>query len=155
MDLISSKTTETINKALDGLMVRHQAISSNLANIDTPGYKPVRVAFENQLKAALQQEHSKSTAFKGHAGHNLEIAGHGFLMKQTNSKHLGYKPQTLQGIAPTTYKDSAITYRNDGNGVDVDVEMTNLAKNTMQYEALATLQRKNYTLLKDVIKGTQ
>jgi len=40
---------------LDVTMLRHEAIASNLANIETPGYKRVDVspAFENELRQAI------------------------------------------------------------------------------------------------------
>jgi flagellar basal-body rod protein FlgB len=41
-----------INKALDGLSMRSQASAQNIANANSPGYRPVRVVFEEALRAA-------------------------------------------------------------------------------------------------------
>jgi flagellar basal-body rod protein FlgB len=43
------------NKMLDATVLRHQAIASNLANIETPGYKRIDLApsFSTELKQAL------------------------------------------------------------------------------------------------------
>lgn len=40
----------------DGTVLRHEAIASNLANVETPGYKRLDLApsFEAELKSALQ-----------------------------------------------------------------------------------------------------
>jgi flagellar basal-body rod protein FlgB len=38
---------------LDATSKRHMAISSNLANEQTPGYRPVRVRFEEMLREVL------------------------------------------------------------------------------------------------------
>ena len=38
-------------------------------------------------------------------------------------------------------------------GVDVDTAMTDLAKNSMQYQAIATLQSKHFGLMKEMIRG--
>ena len=41
-----------INKALDGLSMRMEAISQNVANAQSPGYRPLRVSFEEALRSA-------------------------------------------------------------------------------------------------------
>jgi flagellar basal-body rod protein FlgB len=46
---INSITPKLVEFALDGLSLRHQAIASNIANVNSEGYKPVSVSFENQL----------------------------------------------------------------------------------------------------------
>jgi flagellar basal-body rod protein FlgB len=49
MDQISALL---ITKALDGLAMRASAISQNISNANSPGYLPVRVSFEDQLRGA-------------------------------------------------------------------------------------------------------
>lgn len=44
-----------IAKALDGLHARYQATAENIANANTPGYRPVQVTFEARLQAAARQ----------------------------------------------------------------------------------------------------
>lgn len=46
---IGGITSSVIGMALDGLSMRHDAIASNIANINTAGYRPVKVSFEDQL----------------------------------------------------------------------------------------------------------
>lgn len=48
---IESITPKIIGFALDGLTMRHQAIASNIANINSVDYKPIRVSFENQISS--------------------------------------------------------------------------------------------------------
>lgn len=43
-----------IAKALDGLTARAEATAVNIANANSPGYRPLRVAFEEQLRTAAQ-----------------------------------------------------------------------------------------------------
>ena len=43
-----------LNKVLDGTALRHQAISSNIANVNTPGYRRKDVPFMEELKSAVQ-----------------------------------------------------------------------------------------------------
>jgi flagellar basal-body rod protein FlgB len=44
-----------ITKALDGLWARSQATAQNVANAGSPGFRPVRVSFEEALEAAARQ----------------------------------------------------------------------------------------------------
>lgn len=41
-----------IGKALDGLSLRSVATAQNVANANSPGYRPLRVSFEEELTAA-------------------------------------------------------------------------------------------------------
>ena len=59
MDLISSRTIDITKLAMDGLMDRQQAISSNIANVVTPGYQRKEVAFESQLAKIIEGEDLK------------------------------------------------------------------------------------------------
>lgn len=42
-------------KALDGLSARYTATAENIANANTPNYRPVQVRFEEALRAAAEQ----------------------------------------------------------------------------------------------------
>jgi flagellar basal-body rod protein FlgB len=44
-----------INKALDGLLARQAATAENIANANSPRYRPVRVSFEDALRTASRQ----------------------------------------------------------------------------------------------------
>jgi len=50
-----SITPLLIAKALDGLMARQAATAQNIANANSPGYRPIRVTFEESLRAAAAQ----------------------------------------------------------------------------------------------------
>jgi len=43
-----------VTKALDGLAMRAAAISQNIANANSPGYAPLRVSFEAELREAAK-----------------------------------------------------------------------------------------------------
>jgi flagellar basal-body rod protein FlgB len=45
-------STAVILKALDGLSIRAAATAQNIANANSPGYKPIKVTFEEALRAA-------------------------------------------------------------------------------------------------------
>ena len=122
-----------LERSLDASSMRQKAISNNLANSGTPDYQPQRVAFEEQLKMALDQNSSD------------------FVGRRTNTRHI---PIGKSVVLPTpTLKTEEIVMNNDGNGVDVDYEMASLSKNSLWYNALAQQINHEFNLLKTVIKG--
>src|SRR5699024_336910 len=108
--------TKFLEKALDSSWMRHEAISQNISNVDTPKYKKVSVEFEDQLKNEMIKKQNR-----------LHI---------TNDRHIpnvGYKKE----YSPNVKKHDNYSYRFDGNNVNIDVEQADLAKNTIMYNALA------------------
>jgi flagellar basal-body rod protein FlgB len=50
--IISDRVTQTLHQAINGLDARQRAESSNLANLETPGYLARKVNFEDSLREA-------------------------------------------------------------------------------------------------------
>lgn len=117
--LFSNPKMAYVKQSMDVSMMRHEAISNNIANVNTPNYKKQEVAFEDELAKALD-----SQSFKG---------------RTTNVKHIPIGASSAGRITPKliTVKDQSM--RNDGNNVDMDEEMANLSKNTIQYRTLASV----------------
>ncbi len=125
---------ETARKALDLRAKRHRLIVSNLANADTPGYK----AFDIEVEKALQKQSGASRA----------------MLRLTDPRHLAAADSAAAG--PLRYEvqiDEQVTLRGDGNTVDMEREMTNLASNSLMYKATAQILTKKIQLLKSVIQG--
>lgn len=49
MSMLDSPTSALVRLALDATSLRHLALANNIANVDSPGYAPQRVNFEEQL----------------------------------------------------------------------------------------------------------
>ena len=116
-------TTDVLSKALQGTWARNNAISTNLANVDTPGYKRKDVAFEKQLAEALSRNE-----------------------RPTADQIAAIKPQQYTD-------HSTKSYRLDGNNVDVDTEMSYLAENQLRYNALISQVNYNFERIKTVLNG--
>src|SRR5947209_18185980 len=101
MDLIRNDlTTRVLAQSLDGLSLRAQTISNNVANIDTPNFKSSEVTFEQQLDAAINTQHD---------------AGDGLQMTMTHAAHIDpNRPASLDQIKPATVQSVNTTLRNDG-----------------------------------------
>ncbi len=55
-------TAAILMKTLDGLSLRAEANSQNIANAGTPGYRPVRVSFETALAEAARSDSEATIA---------------------------------------------------------------------------------------------
>ncbi|KGX93175.1 flagellar basal body rod protein FlgB [Pontibacillus halophilus JSM 076056 = DSM 19796] len=127
MGLFSS-TIHNLESSLDYASAKNKTISSNIANVDTPNYKAKEVSF----KGVLSEEVGRLDA------------------KRTNDKHMSFESSN-----PTfTVKErSSTTFNNNGNNVDMDQEMTELAKNQLNYQALVNRLNGKFRTLQDVLKG--
>ncbi|MCH5258936.1 MAG: flagellar basal body rod protein FlgB [Lachnospiraceae bacterium] len=117
-----------LDKAADASWLRNDAISNNIANADTPGYKRQDVNFETQLAKALHSSRYTSMDAKVH---NL-------------------KASRLIPVAYTDY--SGYSYRLDGNNVDPDTEGVYLAKNQVVYKGLELSLNQEFKNLQAVLK---
>lgn len=121
---------ELMGKLLDVKAKRHELISNNLANVDTPGYKRSDIAFEEILKSKLDQRILP-----------LSI---------TNDKHINLVSKAEE-IEPQIYKQQDYVIRNDENNVDVDREMVELLKNNLSYDIISEQLQTNLKLLQTAI----
>ena len=51
MDSLLGNSMAIAKLSMDAASLRHEAIASNIANVNTPGYVPLKVNFEEQLNA--------------------------------------------------------------------------------------------------------
>lgn len=125
--------------ALDGLSARQRAISNNLANVDTPHYKAQDVRFENQLQQKIQQHKAQSLPADLHPERRFQAA---------HPRHL---PLDLPQDRPYTLSQLPGQMKNDGNGVDMEQEMTRMAQAQLSYTTVSQLLSGSYSNLKYVI----
>ena len=159
MDLISSRTMEILKLGMDGLLDRQQAISSNIANVNTPDYQRKEVAFESQLAEIIEREdlkdYIKAQNSIEYVPPNVDVF--------TGEIHK-YRTPTLQEKAylmSNSYEDFKPQYvtdvysgaNSDGNNVELEREMMDLSKTGTKYLVLSNLARREYSGLSDVIKG--
>jgi flagellar basal-body rod protein FlgB len=129
--LFADIAMRTAKTALDGLGLRQQAISRNLANIDTPGYQAQTVNFEETLNRLIQNDGSLPLAL-------------------TDAAHRA-SPGAPQA-AFLLITRSGGSFRADQNNVDVDVEMTDMSEVGIQYQAVSQAVSQKLLLLKTLSK---
>jgi len=135
----SSRSMGLAKAAMDYRAVRQDMISSNIANADTPFYRPRDVRFEDSLaiqKAKLLEESSPK----------LEMA-------QTDGAHIELQDDRSFSKAKTFFRDGHMA-RNDGNSVDLDVETTEMSKNSVMFNALVAAIKKEAGIFKSVIDAS-
>ena len=117
-----------LNCAADAAWQRNEAISNNIANVDTPGYKRQDVAFESVLQKALGNNRYESM----------------------DDKVANVNLSRLRGRAYVDYAN--YSYRLDGNNVDIENENVMLAENQLKYQGLISSINQEFTNLQTVMK---
>ena len=119
-----------LKSAADASWLREEVLTNNIANVDTPGYKRQDVEFSTYLNSAIKSS--------GSAGSTLT----------QRIRNLDYDK-----ITPRTYKENTnLSYRLDGNNVDLSTENVELASEQIKYNALIDSINNEFTRIKSVLK---
>ncbi|WP_226034953.1 flagellar basal body rod protein FlgB [Aquibacillus saliphilus] len=124
-------TINSLEQSLDYASLKNQTISNNISNADTPNYKAKNVVFKNVLDNEIENT---------------------FQAKRTHAKHIPFQ-SSINQQSHRVISNSSTTYNHNGNNVDIDKEMTELAKNQIYYQGLVDRLNGKFTSLQSVIKG--
>ncbi|HSQ85111.1 MAG TPA: flagellar basal body rod protein FlgB, partial [Desulfobacterales bacterium] len=114
------KTFYALEKAISIAQQRNAVITSNISNLDTPGYKAKDVNFKSELAKALETNHQNG-------------------LVRTNPRHISMQNNGGQMIEP--YEEQGEW--NGYNWANIDGEMTKLTENNLVYRtAVEALLRK-------------
>ncbi|MCX8029470.1 MAG: flagellar basal body rod protein FlgB [Brevinematales bacterium] len=132
------KLLDIIKRDLNAVVIRHNVISDNIANADTPGFRRAEVSFESQLKRALDSE--KQPLYPA---------------RMSDSRHIPFDERIdYRTVKPRISIEYDTFYRNDKNGVDIDKEMVEFSKNAMRYNLLVEIYNRNIKKIESVIRTT-
>lgn len=137
MKLFDNTSIPLLGKAMDAYSLRHKAIASNVANVATAGYVAKQVRFEEELSLA----DSATPKLQG---------------TTTNERHLPLGA-TEPALADATIEDvpnTSSSLESGANGVNIDQEMAELAKNQIRYKFSARIASETFRLLQSSIRGT-
>ena len=132
MGIFVDQTVNFLQKALDAASLRQNVLANNIANVNTPGFKRSYVSFEESLQQALKKKKK------------MEITAN-------QPGHL--KEERLENVKPQIKTDNSTSLREDGNNVDIDTEMTQLAMNSINYQTAITRLNGKLSTLRLVING--
>ena len=117
-----------LHTSMDAAATRNDIINSNIANVNTPGYKRKDIRFETELK-------------------------HAFTHASQNTIDSRVKNLDLEALTPEIYTDyEELSFRDDGNNVDINNESAILAKNQIKYNGMQSLLNKEFSNMKMVMK---
>ena len=130
-----SKADGAIEEGLNHRLAKQNVISSNITNANTPGYRALGYAFEKQLQDAL--------------GNSSALA-----LRVTNGKHVLASGQGADGnVKPDLHVKPTESVGNDGNTVDVDAEMAELAETQIMYRASVEILNRKFAMMRYGING--
>ena len=119
-----------LKSAADASWTREEVLTNNIANVDTPNYKRQDVEFSSYLANALQRSGKHSAS----------------LTQRVNNVN-------YNDLAIRTYTDnSTLSYRTDGNNVDLSTENVELASEQINYNALIDSMNNEFSRFKAVLK---
>lgn len=117
-----------MGKTLDATAMRQELINNNIANVNTPNYKRKDIRFELELRNA-------------------------FARASEDTVDARVKNLNLEALTPQTYIDyGELSYRYDGNNVDINTENAISAENQIKYNGLMDLMNKNFAQLQSVMQ---
>ncbi len=129
---IFDNTISFLSKALDMMSDRHKLLSSNIANQDTPHYKARDINFMDELRTAQG------------SGGLQEIS-------RTNPMHInGNTGSNSSGATVINRPESNSGY--DDNSVNVELEMANMAQNSILYNASAQVISTKFRMIANAIR---
>lgn len=114
-----------MEKSLDAAWLRNDVISQNVANADTPGYKRKEVQFEDFLNSEMKHSRIQNGQSRISGGSDIKVV-------EDNANY---------------------SYRLDGNNVDIEREMAQMAMNTLRYNTLIQRINGQFAKLRNVIRG--
>ena len=117
------KTTDALGAAIQMRLLKQNITSANIANAETPGYKAKKLDFEEALSRAVDI-------------HGLNK------MNVTHPEHFPVNGNAISKVRADVYDNPDVTVTNDGNTVDLEREMAELAENTIIYNAAIQLINK-------------
>ncbi|KQL54637.1 flagellar biosynthesis protein FlgB [Heyndrickxia shackletonii] len=124
-----NNTFSTVENALNYSSLKQRVIADNIANVDTPNYKAQDVSFGAMLNSSMNQA---------------------FSAKMTDQRHIPFQSVSDN---PAIITQQNVEYNDNGNSVDIDKEMSNLATNQIYYSALTDRINGMFSTLQTVIKG--
>lgn len=119
---LTMRSLEILEKGMGAAHQRRSVLADNIANVDVPHFKRSELNFEMPLKRALESEKAAAEPLPLKVRHELHI----------NSRRF----KDFRNVEPRKVVDYLSEMRNDGNNVDIEDEMTKVARNQLQYSLM-------------------
>ena len=137
---VFDNTLARLERSLDVRLVRQNVLGANVANVDTPGFRPKDVDFTATM-----------SAIEGAARDNGGVS-------QPAAPALAEAESDAKGISANDLPIVDVPAGGasfDGNAVDLDRTMVAMAENALQYGASARAAGKKLAILRYVVSDGQ
>ncbi len=123
-----------MERSLDASALRQKVIANNVANVDTPYFKRSDVQFEEILQGEMSSSTQSIQGYRSDPRHFV-------IGKQENN------------VMPEIKADETTTINNNLNNVDMDYEMSLMAKNQLKYNTLIQQMNSEFKKMRTVLGG--
>ncbi|MFS0787033.1 flagellar basal body rod protein FlgB [Shouchella sp. 1P09AA] len=130
--MFTTQSISVLEGALQYATDQQKAISSNIANVDTPNYKEKSASFQHVLQTA-------------------QANGSDFIARKTDDRHVTFP---LPHISQENMMQQLQQYNHNGNSVDIDKQMSLMAENQIYHQALVDRLTSNFQSLETAIRGS-
>ncbi len=121
---IAKTSVPFLKRSLDAYAARQRAIAENMSNVETKGYRRIKVSFEDQLQEAVNRKRPQGL--------------------RADPRHM------VVGGATADVHARIIT---QNRPVNMETEMAELAKNQIRFEFVSRMLHGSYTTLREAIQG--
>ncbi|MCT8139817.1 flagellar basal body rod protein FlgB [Anaerobacillus sp. CMMVII] len=132
MKLFSNANQQLIEQSIHAASLRQKTISQNIANVDTPNYKAKKTVFKHQFDKALD--------------------GQRLTANRTSNLHIEFGGKKNSAAAVVVSRSNTM-FNHNGNNVDIEQEMSEMAQNQIYYNAMIERLNGRFNSLKTVIGG--
>ncbi|OIJ09897.1 flagellar basal body rod protein FlgB [Anaerobacillus arseniciselenatis] len=132
MKIFSNPSQQLLEQSLNASSMRQKTISQNIANVDTPNYKAKKTVFEHQLNNAINNQHLNA--------------------HRTDARHFHFGGKESSGAEVVVDRKNTM-FNHNGNNVDIEHEMAEMAKNQIYYNALIDRLNGRFNNIRTVVGG--
>ena len=132
--LTNNRYLSMLTKSVDNTAYRHKLLVNNVANVNTPSYKRRDVA---DFQKVLREAEGKTS----------------FRASTQNPRHIQFGSLSFEELRPRSIKLEQTSYRNDNSSVDVDLEMAEMSKNGLRYQAYTQKLNGYFRSYKELLQG--
>ena len=129
---LQDPTLEAMGTYMTRLSRRQQVVASNIANIDTPGYRTRDVTFQLTMQEILSGEQIRMNT------------------RTADRPHMtAWAPISME---PEAFEAEGLAMRADRNNVDIDREMLKLGETSFAYAMITQLLRGRFRTISSAIQ---
>jgi len=132
--MTASNVSDLLFEQLSFRSDRQKVISSNIANLNTPNYKTKDISFESALQNKQKENDLKMTI--------------------TNKNHIRPMEDLSNKSQVRTFEVDGLEVQNDGNNVNLDQQISQMAQNKVIHGAITNSIKKDATWFKLVVDAS-